>query len=128
MVTVVLEMLGKSSLVFALGMYLPLNLTTPILTGGFLAHLVNRRAEKTAGEPGRKIRERGVILASGLMAGGALGGVLGAALRLIPGFRETLIQTPFYANDAISQMVSAGLFVSLCLYVWFRSQKREKEE
>src|SRR5208282_398526 len=38
MVTVVMEMLGLSSMVFALGIYLPLQLTTPILTGGFLSH------------------------------------------------------------------------------------------
>ena len=88
LITLVMEMLGKSSLVFALGIYLPLSLTTPILAGGFLSHLVNRRSEKTGGEPGQRIRERGVILASGLMAGGALGGVLGAALRLFPGFTK----------------------------------------
>jgi len=128
MMTVVMEMLGKSSLVFALGMYLPLNLTTPILTGGILSHFLNKRAASAGGERGRRIRERGVILASGLMAGGALGGVLGASLRLIPGFRENLIQTPFYNFDPVSQTVSALLFASLCIYVWFRAQKREGEE
>ena len=125
MMTLVMEMLGKSSLVFALGMYLPLGLTTPILTGGLLSHFLNKRAEAKGGEPGRRIRERGVILASGLMAGGALGGVVGAGLRLIPGFRENLIQTPFYNFDLISQPVSAVLFASLCLYVWFVAQKRD---
>ncbi len=59
-----------------------------------------------------------MIVASGLMAGGALGGVLGAALRLFPWYREDLIQTPFYANDPVSQSVSALLFVGLCAYVW----------
>jgi putative OPT family oligopeptide transporter len=126
MVTLALEMLGKSSLVFALGMYLPLGLTSPVLAGGFLAHLVNRKSEKTGGEPGNRIRERGVILASGLMAGGALGGVLGAAMRLFPAYRENLIKTPFYTNDPISQSVSALLFVGLCAYVWFVSVKKEK--
>ena len=126
LISVVLEMLGKSSMVFALGIYLPLSLTSPILAGGFLSHLVRRRAEKTGGEAGRGIRERGVILASGLMAGGALGGVLGAALRLVPGFRETLIQTPFYTNDPVSQSVSALLFIGLCMYVWLRAMKKEK--
>jgi hypothetical protein len=116
-------MLGKSSMVFALGIYLPLSLTTPILTGGFLSHFVNRRAEKTGGEAGHGIRERGIILASGLMAGGALGGVLGAALRLFPSFHEDLIQTPFYSIDPISQSVSALLFIGLCVYVWRGSIK-----
>ena len=127
MVTLVLEMLGKSSLVFALGMYLPLGLTSPVLAGGFLSHLVNKRSDKTGGERGKGIRERGVIIASGLMAGGALGGVLGAALRLFPSYREDLIKTPFYSYDPISQTVSALLFVGLCVYVWLGSLKKEKE-
>jgi putative OPT family oligopeptide transporter len=123
MITVVLEMLGLSSMVFALGIYLPLQLTTPILAGGFLSHLVNKRADKTGEERGRSIRERGVIVAGGLMAGGALGGVFGAGLRLFPSFKEELIQTPFYGNEPVSQMVSAVMFIGLCLYVWFSSVK-----
>ena len=62
------------------------------------------------------------------MAGGALGGVLGAALRLIPGYREDLIKTPFYSNEAVSQTVSALLFVGLCLYVWFGSLQKVPAE
>jgi hypothetical protein len=121
-------MLGKSSMVFALGMYLPLALTSPVLAGGFLSHLVNKRSDKTGGEQGSMIRERGVILASGLMAGGALGGVLGASLKLFRWYREDLISTLFYANDLVSQSVSVLLFVCLCLYVWFGSLKKSKEE
>ncbi|MBZ5570874.1 MAG: oligopeptide transporter, OPT family [Acidobacteriia bacterium] len=128
MVALIMEMLGQPSLIFALGMYLPLELNTPALVGGFLSHYLNKRSEKTGGEHGRTIRERGVIIASGLMAGGALGGVLGAALRLIPGYREDLIKTPFYSNDAVSQVVSALLFVGLCLYVWFGSVRPEVVE
>jgi len=127
MVTVVLEMLGLSSMVFALGIYLPLQLTTPILAGGFLSDLVNKRSEKLGGAPGERVRTRGVIIASGLMAGGALGGVLGAALRLLPRYREDLIHTPFYSNETISQIVSAVFFVGLCLYVWFGSLRKGKE-
>src|ERR1017187_8730974 len=126
MVTLVLEMLGQPSLIFALGMYLPLELNTPALVGGFLSHFLNKRSEKAGGAHGKGIRERGVIIASGLMAGGALGGVLGAALRLIPGFREDLIKTPFYSYDPVSQSVSALLFAGLCLYVWFGSLRKER--
>jgi hypothetical protein len=68
-----------------------------------------------------------VIIASGLMAGGALGGVLGAALRLLPKFREDLIHTPFYGKEGISQIVSALFFTGLCLYVWYGSLRKEKE-
>ena len=58
------------------------------------------------------------------MAGGALGGVFGAALRLIPGYKEDWIQTPFYDNEPVSQIVSAVLFLALCVYVWFGSQRK----
>jgi putative OPT family oligopeptide transporter len=126
MITLVLEMLGKSSMVFALGLYLPLGLTAPVLAGGFMSHLINKRSEKVGGEQGGKIRERGVIVASGLMAGGALGGVLGASLKLFHWYREDMITSPFYANDAASQTASALLFIGLCLYVWFRSVTKEK--
>ncbi len=121
MITVVLEMLGLSSMVFALGIYLPLQLTTPILAGGFISHLVNKRADKTGEEAGRSIRERGVIVAGGLMAGGALGGVFGAGLRLLPKYSEGLIQTPFYSNEPVSQTLSAIMFIGICLYLWFAS-------
>ena len=127
MITVILEMLGVSSMVFALGIYLPLQLTTPILAGGFLSHLVNKRADKTGGEGGRSIRERGVVVAGGLMAGGALGGVFGAALRLMPTYREDWIQTPFYNNEPVSQMISALLFLGFCIYLWFGSLQKAKD-
>lgn len=127
MVTLILEMLGQPSLIFALGMYLPLELNTPALVGGFLAHFLNKKSEKIGGEHGASIRERGVIIASGLMAGGALGGVFGAALRLFPWYKESLIHTPWYANEPVSQTISAALFVALCGYIWFSSIHKSKE-
>jgi putative OPT family oligopeptide transporter len=126
-IAVILEMLGQPSLIFALGMYLPLELNTPALVGGFLSHYLNKRSEKIGGGRGKTIRERAVIIASGLMAGGALGGVLGAASRLIPGYREDLIKMPWYSNEAASQIISAVMFVGLCLYLWFRSLKKMPE-
>jgi putative OPT family oligopeptide transporter len=113
-IALIMEMLGVPALTFALGMYLPLELNTPALVGGFLSHFLNKRAETR----GASVRERGIVIASGLMAGGALGGVFGAALRLLPGYTEDWLLSPFYANVAVSQTVSALLFVGLCLYVW----------
>ena len=73
------------------------------------------------------MRERGVIIASGLMAGGALGGVLGAACRLFPRYREDFIKTPFFDHDPVSQSVSALAFVALCAYLWYGSVGKRKE-
>ena len=122
------EMLGAPALVFALGMYLPLELNTPALVGGFIAHWIGRKSEKAGGRRGATMRERAVIIASGLMAGGALGGVFGASLRLLPWYSESKIKTPFYDHEFISQGVSILLFVGLCLYLWFHSVHKVKEE
>ena len=125
MIAVVMEMLQVPALTFALGMYLPLELNTPALVGGFLAHFLTKRSERVGGHAGQTMRERGVIIASGLMAGGALGGVFGAALRLFPWYKEELIKTPFYDNEPTSQLVSVALFVGLCIYLWLGSMKKK---
>jgi uncharacterized oligopeptide transporter (OPT) family protein len=126
MVAVLVEMLRVPTLIFALGMYLPLELNLPALVGGILAHYVGRRAD-LAGSAGAGIRERGVIVASGFMAGGALGGVIGAGLRLFPWYREDLVKTPFFDHDAISQTVSIVGFACFCLYLWWKAVGRDRD-
>jgi putative OPT family oligopeptide transporter len=127
MIAVAMEMLGAPALIFALGMYLPLELNTPALVGGFLSHLIIKRSNREGGARGSTMRERGVIIASGLMAGGALGGVFGAALRLVPGYAEDRLKTPFYDNDTISQTVSLVIFLALCIYLWVDSTRKTAE-
>ena len=126
-IAVIMEMLEVPALTFALGMYLPLELNTPALVGGFLAHFLGKRSRKLGGSRGATVRERGVIIASGLMAGGALGGVFGAAGRLIPGYSEDWVRTPFYGHEIISQSISAVFFAGLCVYVWRRSLSHKEE-
>jgi putative OPT family oligopeptide transporter len=79
MIALAVEFLGVSSLPFAIGLYLPLDLSTPIMCGGLLALMVR----KTTKDLGRyKIREqKGVLFGSGIVAGDALIGV-GVALLL----------------------------------------------
>ena len=126
-IAVVMEMLRVPALIFALGMYLPLELNTPALVGGMLSYMVTKKSEKAGGATGRTMRERAVIIASGLMAGGALGGVLGASLRLFSWYGEDNIRTPFYGNEAVSQTVSILFFVGLCLYLWIDSTRKVRE-
>jgi len=59
-------------------MYLPIQLNTAVLLGGFLAYLVSKstRDEKAAKERG----ERGVLVASGYIAGGSIAGVVAAVI------------------------------------------------
>ncbi|MEI6667005.1 MAG: oligopeptide transporter, OPT family [Acidobacteriota bacterium] len=137
MIAVSMEMLKVPALVFALGMYLPLELNLPALVGGVLAHYIEKRSAATAGPRGALMRERGVIIASGFMAGGALGGVIGAALRLIPCdgwypafgglyvcYAESFIKAPFFDNDAASQLVSAAMFTAICAYLWWDATRK----
>jgi putative OPT family oligopeptide transporter len=85
-IALIMEMLGVPALIFALGMYLPLELNTPALVGGFLSHWIGKRADAAGEARGHRIRERGIVIASGFMAGGALG--TGAAT-LCPSTRRT---------------------------------------
>jgi len=127
MIAVAMEMLRAPALVFALGMYLPLELNLPALVGGVLSYAVNARSERS-GAAGRAMRERGVIVASGFMAGGALGGVLGAGLRLFSWYREDLVRTPFFDLEAISQLVSLAGFSLFVIYLWRRATRPPSEE
>src|SRR5512140_2865455 len=126
-IAVIMEMLRVPALIFALGMSLPLELNTPALVGGAISYFVTRKSERAGGAAGRTMRERAVIIASGLMAGGALGGVLGASFRLFSWYGEDNIRTPFYGNEAVSQTVSILFFVGLCLYLWIDSTRKVRE-
>jgi putative OPT family oligopeptide transporter len=76
-IALLVEMTGVSSLAFALGMYLPLELNSPILGGAVVAWIVRRSARGDRSvEKARN--DRGTLVASGLIAGGALAGVLQA--------------------------------------------------
>jgi len=79
-VTLGCELAKVPALAFALGMYLPLELTTPLLIGGFISHLV-KKSTKDA-ELAEKRVNRGTLVTSGFIAGGALVGIVLAVLKL----------------------------------------------
>ncbi len=76
-----LTMIGVPALAFALGMFIPLELNTPLLVGGLASWYVGRR--NTAKGPDRTAGEKGTLIASGFIAGGALMGVVSAVLRYL---------------------------------------------
>lgn len=78
MIALAVELLGISSLPFAIGLYLPLSLSTPLMTGGLIALLVKKLSKSDADKKQRN--EQGVLFASGLVAGDALIGVTVAFL------------------------------------------------
>ena len=71
------ELLGVPSLPFAVGLYLPIRLSTPIMAGGLVRLLASRTKDPTALHARR---ERGVLFSSGLIAGGGIMGLLVAFL------------------------------------------------
>ncbi|HYN05687.1 MAG TPA: oligopeptide transporter, OPT family [Vicinamibacteria bacterium] len=75
------EMCGVSGLAFALGMYLPMELNSPLVLGAAVAWLLRRSSKDEAVASAR--HEEGTLVASGFIAGGALVGVLAALLRFV---------------------------------------------
>jgi len=78
MIALGVELLGVQSLPFAIGLYLPLSLSTPIMAGGVIAYLVRKLSKSDETANARNMR--GVLFASGMVAGDALVGVLVALL------------------------------------------------
>lgn len=79
-VALLVTMVGLPTLAFALGIYLPISLTSAQLVGGLVAWLVGRSGGSEAVRQARK--EQGILIASGMMAGAAIFGILSALLRL----------------------------------------------
>lgn len=77
----ILTMIGVPALAFALGMFIPLELNTPLLIGGLVSWFVANRSKDENVNKSR--RERGTLIASGFIAGGALMGVVSAVLKYV---------------------------------------------
>jgi putative OPT family oligopeptide transporter len=124
-IALVVEMLGISALAFALGMYLPIELNTPILFGALVAAYVRKTAP---GETEMKARNnRGTLIASGLIAGGALAGVADGVARMVSEWLGYEILT--FGNIASAgNWLGLGMFFLLALYVtWDASRARPDE-
>jgi putative OPT family oligopeptide transporter len=82
LIAIMLEMIKVPALAFALGMYLPIQINMAVLAGGAAGWIIGRTG---GSEEVRKARQgQGTLIASGLLAGAAIIGVLGATLRIIP--------------------------------------------
>lgn len=108
-IAIVLTLLNVPALAFALGMFIPLELNLPLIVGGLISWYVNHRTND------EKLRsaynERGTLIASGFIAGGALMGVVSAALRFagINPMLDSWIASP------MSQAASLVAYVLLIL-------------
>ena len=79
-IAITMELCGVKALAFAIGLYLPLSTTLPIFIGGALKGLMDWRAESKGEKPEEDELSRGSLFATGLIAGGALTGVIVAIL------------------------------------------------
>jgi uncharacterized oligopeptide transporter (OPT) family protein len=121
LITVVVELCGVRGLPFAVGVYLPLYTPVPIFFGGLVRMLIDRRNKKKEAKASIAEAESspGILYSSGLVAGGALAGLLGVIL--VGLFRlEQLEQIgPSLLGDiASSDLVAVVIFAGLTLLLW----------
>lgn len=120
---IVMEIIHIPPLAFALGMYLPIELNTPLLIGGIVSYLVSTRSKNEMVNLRR--RERGTLIASGFIAGGALMGVISALIAL-PGWDEIL--NVGIAERPVGEILSIILFIGLCAYMFYDAKKGASDE
>jgi putative OPT family oligopeptide transporter len=142
---IVLDRIGIPALAFSLGMFIPLQLNIPLLVGGFIAWLVSTRSKDELINKARK--EKATLIASGLLAGGAIFGVISAILKYAAKF--TLPDRPIYHiigkifkhagaegvipnsyfNSPLFNTLSVVMFVGLCTYlIWHSRTERPNDE
>jgi putative OPT family oligopeptide transporter len=121
-IAVVVELLGVPSLPFAVGLYLPLALTTPIFAGGVVRWLIEKRYR---GEELQEKREAGVLYSSGLIAGAALLGVLIAIpVAFAPEMIEAINVGPEWAGAA-APLLSLLAFLALAASVYILASRAQ---
>lgn len=116
LISVVLQLCGVPALAFAVGVYLPLAASMPIFVGGLIRWLCDHRGPKYA--EGQEDSSPAVLFSSGLIAGGAIAGILVALLAIIPGLSGLVdfgkyLPESLYENDAIALATFAVLAVML---------------
>lgn len=121
-IALLLVMVKVPVLAFALGMYLPQEINTPLLVGGLIAHYVSTRSKDE--ELNNARRERGTLIASGFIAGGALMGVVSVIIRSTG--TDWVMTEWFESNSA--EVLSFVMFALLCLYTIWDSMRAKKEE
>jgi len=122
LMALVLTMIKVPALAFALGMYIPLELNTPLLVGGLIAHFVSTRSKSEATNTAR--RERGTLIASGFIAGGALMGVVSALLR----YNDLNWVNSVWQESHSAELIGLAMFLLLCLYMIWDSLRGKAEE
>ncbi len=111
----ILNWLGVPALAFCLGMFLPLQLNTPMLVGGLVSWFVNHSSKDEAVNKARN--DRGTLISSGLIAGGALFGVF-AAITIMCGK-----EVPSNGLEFGPQILGIVAYAAIIGYLYFASTR-----
>ena len=118
LLAIILTWCKVPALAFALGMFIPLELNTPLLVGGAINWYVTTRSKDTTLNTERG--EKGTLLASGFIAGGALMGVVSAAMR----FGGIDLMNTEWLSNSWSEVVALVAYAALILYFVKASMKK----
>ena len=115
-----LNWLKVPALPFSLGMFIPLQLNAPLLVGAIISWFVGSRSKNEEVNKARK--ERGTLLASGFIAGGALMGVVSAAM-IFFGFKY---ENPL--GDTTSNLLAIVMYIALILFLAVSCLRAKKDK
>ncbi len=120
-IAIILTFCKVPAIAFALGMFIPLELNTPLLVGGIVSWFVTTRSKNA--DVNRERGEKGTLIASGFIAGGALMGVVSALLRF---GGINLIDEQWLANP-LSEVCSLVAYVLLILYFVYATKTKDSK-
>ena len=136
-IAIVVEVLGIPVLPFAIGLYLPIHLSTPMMVGGLVKLVVEKK--KNSSEKEKKDADaNGILFSSGLIAGEGLVGILLAFLTVIPFNGSNIGDTigsflpgaiPVLTNANFGNILGLVAFALLTLCLWsfcYRKAKNAK--
>jgi putative OPT family oligopeptide transporter len=112
-IAVMVELCGIKALAFAIGLYLPLATTLPIFIGGAIKGFVDYRAEKKGEVIVEDDLGKGSLFATGLIAGGAITGVIIAILSV---FAENFMKSINVEHGMVSSLGQSGYFIAAVLF------------
>ena len=115
-----LNVLGVPILPFALGMFIPLQLNTPLVVGGLISWYVSTRSKDA--ELNNARMERGTLLASGFIAGGALMGVVSAIMKFAG---ADFFMSEWYGSNSAA-LVGLVMYIAIIAYLTIATMRAKK--
>jgi uncharacterized oligopeptide transporter (OPT) family protein len=125
LIAVLVFILGISPLAFALGMYLPIELNSPIMAGAIVGWLVQKSSKDEKLSKAR--HDKGILIASGLIAGGALIGVIDALIKFIQDKYSVTIIPDLNNTGALGNWLGLGLFLLLAGFLYWDARQAKGE-